>query len=93
MNDVDRWIYFDGPEPESIRPLLDALREVDTSRPTPEDKARVVAAFFEKLDARLERGRMIEERAEEAHGSAPPATPAPSDGKRSSQRMTLPLRT
>jgi hypothetical protein len=21
MNDADRWIYFDGPEPEHIRPL------------------------------------------------------------------------
>jgi hypothetical protein len=53
MNDVDRWIYFDGPEPERVRPLLDALREVAAPRPTPEDKARRLAAILEKLDASL----------------------------------------
>jgi len=81
MNDVDRWIYFDGPEPERLRPLLSALREVEAPRPTPEDKARMMAAFFEKLDARL--GRVTEGRAEEARGSAPPAAPTPSGDARS----------
>ena len=81
MNDVDRWIYFDGPEPERLRPLLSALREVAMPRPTPEDKARMMAAFFEKLDARL--GRVTEGRAEEARGSAPPAAPTPSGDARS----------
>jgi hypothetical protein len=85
MNDVDRWIYFDGPEPERLRPLLSALREVAMPRPTPEDKARVMAAFFEKLDARL--GGVTEERAEEARGSAPPAAPAPSGGARSADEV------
>ena len=37
MNDIDRWIYFDGPEPEQIRPLLDALR--DLSPATPQDES------------------------------------------------------
>ena len=51
MDDVDRWIYFDGPEPERIRPLLDALRDLPPA--TPEDKERVARRFFEKLDAML----------------------------------------
>ena len=53
MNDIDGWIYFDGPEPESIRPLLDALRELPPS--TPEDKQRMARRLFEKLDAELAR--------------------------------------
>ncbi len=69
MNDVDCWIYFDGPEPESVRPLLNALREVETPRPTLEHKARVLADFLETLDARLE--RVTEQRPEGARGSAP----------------------
>ena len=40
----------------------------------------MVAALFEKLDARLERGSMTEGREEEARGSAPPTAPAPSAG-------------
>jgi hypothetical protein len=28
MNDVDGWIYFDGPAPERLRPLLSALRDL-----------------------------------------------------------------
>src|SRR6185503_15231846 len=51
MNDIEGWIYFDGPEPEHIRPLLDALRE-DALRAlspaTPEDKERLSRRFFEK---------------------------------------------
>jgi hypothetical protein len=81
MNDVDRWIYFDGPEPERVRPLLDALREVAAPRPTPEDKARRLAAILEKLDVSL--GRVTDGRGEEARGSAPPAAPAPSGDARS----------
>ena len=69
MNDVERWIYFDGPEPESVRPLLDALREVETPRPTLEHKARMLADFLEALDTRL--GRVAQGRAEEARGRAP----------------------
>ena len=80
MNDVDRWIYFDGPEPERLRPLLDAMREVAMPRPTPEEKARTLAAILEKIDARL--GRVTEGGAEEARGSAPPAAPAPSGDAR-----------
>jgi hypothetical protein len=53
VNDIDGWIYFDGPEPEHIRPLLDALRDLPPS--TPEDKQRMARRLFEKLDAELAR--------------------------------------
>jgi hypothetical protein len=52
-NDVDGWIYFDGPAPELLRPLLGALR--DRPPPTPEAKERGARQFFEKLDAMLSR--------------------------------------
>jgi len=68
VNDVERWIYFDGPEPEFVRPLLDALREVETPCPTPEHKERMLADFLATLDARLE--RVTDGHAEEAHGPA-----------------------
>ena len=32
MNEVDRWIYLDGPEPELIRLVLDALTGICRSR-------------------------------------------------------------
>jgi hypothetical protein len=51
VNDNDDWIYFDGPEPEHIRPLLDALRDLLPS--TPDDKQRMVRRLFERLDAEL----------------------------------------
>ena len=54
MNDADGWIYFDGPEPEHLRPLLDALRDLPPA--TPEDRERVARRFFDKLDATLSRG-------------------------------------
>jgi hypothetical protein len=53
MNEVERWIYLDGPEPERIRPLLDALRDLPPA--TPQDKERMARAFFERLDAMLQR--------------------------------------
>ncbi len=51
MNEVDAWIYLDGPEPEHVRAFLDAL--LDLPPAAPEDKARVARAFFEALDAEL----------------------------------------
>jgi hypothetical protein len=60
MNDAERWIYFDGPEPAHIRPLLDALRELPPSTlppPTPEDKERVIRRILERIDARYPRGQ------------------------------------
>ncbi len=43
------WLYFDGPEPEPVRPLLDALRVLPPV--TPEVTARMARAFFLMLDA------------------------------------------
>jgi hypothetical protein len=60
MNDAERWIYFDGPEPAHLRPLLDALRELPPPTlppPTPEDKERVIRRILERLDARYPRGQ------------------------------------
>jgi hypothetical protein len=42
MNDADGCIYFDRPEPERIRPLLDALRALPPA--TPEEKERALRA-------------------------------------------------
>ena len=53
MNDIGDWIYFDGPEPDHLRPLLDALRDLPPS--TPEDKQRMARRISEKLDAELAR--------------------------------------
>jgi len=36
VSDIDRWLHFDGPVPDHLRPLLDALRELPPS--TPEEK-------------------------------------------------------
>ncbi len=58
MDDLDRWIYFDGPEPERLRPLLDALR--DHPPATPQDRERAASQFFARLDALLEQQRAAE---------------------------------
>jgi hypothetical protein len=48
MNELDRWVYFDGPEPEQVRALLDALRE-ESPEVTEDEQAlavrRIVAAL------------------------------------------------
>jgi hypothetical protein len=51
VNDLDRWIYFDGPEPDRVRPFLDALRDLPPA--TPQDRERAALRFFETLDAAL----------------------------------------
>jgi hypothetical protein len=76
MNDADRWIYFDGPEPEHIRPFLDALRDLPPA--TPEDKERAIRRFLATLDATLSR-REEPAGAEEGRASDAPGAPfAPS---------------
>jgi len=52
VNDVERWIYLDGPEPERLRPLLDALRDLPPA--TPRARERAALRFFTTLDATLE---------------------------------------
>ena len=37
MNDVERWLFFDGPESEPIRPLLEASPELPSA--TPEEQS------------------------------------------------------
>jgi hypothetical protein len=51
MNELDTWILLDGPEPEIVRPILDALRELPPK--TPDEKEQWTRRFFEKLDAHL----------------------------------------
>jgi hypothetical protein len=48
MNEVDRWIFFDGPEPAHLRPVLDALRAEEPA--TPADQDRLIRGLLEKLD-------------------------------------------
>lgn len=45
MNDVERWINLEGPEPEGIRELLDAARQA----------AREVPEMSPELEAELDR--------------------------------------
>ena len=47
MNDFDAWIFFDGPAPESLRPVLDALRD-----PLPEEELEL-RALMAKLAVTL----------------------------------------
>jgi hypothetical protein len=78
MNDVERWIYFDGPEPAHLRPLLDALRELPPATlppPTPEQRERAVRRMTERLNALYPReqepaGGADEEAAGEGSGTA-----------------------
>ncbi|MFO0762570.1 MAG: hypothetical protein U0359_39385 [Byssovorax sp.] len=44
MNEIERWIYLDGPEPELLRPALDALRDLPPA--TEDDVARAVRRFM-----------------------------------------------
>jgi hypothetical protein len=52
VNELDRWVYFDGPEPESLRPVLAALRDL-LPPPTEEDEDEAVARVLAALDAEL----------------------------------------
>jgi len=64
VNDVEGWIYFDGPEPEPLRALLDDVRDLPPL--TPEDKALMERRLFDAIDATLGY-------AEEPPGSLAPA--------------------
>lgn len=68
MKDDNAWIYFDGPEPESIRPLLNVLRDLPPS--TPAEKEQRVRGVLERLDAEAAR------RGEVANAGAIPRAPA-----------------
>jgi hypothetical protein len=81
MNDVESWIYFEGPEPEPLQSLLDAVRELPPA--TPEDKERVLRQIFERLKAASSRGQGAaggeagEESGTEGGADAPVAPVAP----------------
>ncbi len=48
-------MYFNGPEPERLRPLLDSLRALPPpTTPDRERMARLASQFFARLDALLE---------------------------------------
>ncbi len=49
MDEADRWIYLNGPEPAHVRPLLDVLRRAPPA--TAEDDAQFEQEFFARLDA------------------------------------------
>jgi len=68
VKDDNAWIYFDGPEPESLRPLLDVLRNLPPS--TPAEKEQRVRRVLERLDAEAAR------RGEVANAGAIPRAPA-----------------
>ena len=79
MNELDRWVYFDGPEPESLRPVLGALRDL-LPPPTEEDEAQAVARVLAALDAELapaEGAARDQEGAAPEEGDAAPPTPLP----------------
>ena len=48
MNDTDRWINLEGPEPPWVRALLDAAR--DARAPSPAEEARMKRALHRALD-------------------------------------------
>ena len=53
MNDVERWINLEGPEPEGIRQLMNAGREAADL--TPEQAAQRERSFFQALAAQRQR--------------------------------------
>jgi hypothetical protein len=50
-DELESWIYLDGPEPEPVREMLDLLRELPPA--TAEDVDRMERTFFATLDAQL----------------------------------------
>ncbi len=51
MNDAEGYIYFDGPEPEPLRSLLDDVRDLPPL--TREDKALMERRLFDAIDTAL----------------------------------------
>ena len=49
MNDVERWVNLEGPEPGGIREIMDAGREVPDL--TPEQAERMQRSFLKALAA------------------------------------------
>ena len=53
MSDVERWVHLEGQEPDGIRELMDAEREVPDL--TPEQAKRMQRSFLEALAAQRRR--------------------------------------
>jgi hypothetical protein len=76
VSDVDAWIFFDGPEPESLRSLLDAVRDLPPA--TPEDRESMTRRVLAAIDATL------------GHADPAPDAPAHPDSEPPTPRRTLP---
>ena len=89
MNDIDAWLYADGPAPKHIQRLLDALR--DPPPETPEDKERSIRPIGERLDAQLGQRGATAPSLDDRPAAPPPAEspslpvddrdPRPSEGR------------
>jgi hypothetical protein len=53
MNEVELWIYFAGPEPAHIKPLLDSMRELPPL--SHEDKERLGQGVMNRIDEAISR--------------------------------------
>jgi hypothetical protein len=73
--EVDAWLYFDGPEPAPLQPALDVLRDLPAA--TGDDCDRAVRRFVATLEAtRSGRPAPPREQAASATLSTPPHEPA-----------------
>jgi hypothetical protein len=75
VNEVDRWIYFDGPEPSGIRPLLDAMR--DLSSRTPEEEEQEAREICARIDGLLAARELAARENDAAGDEEPPTAEAP----------------
>lgn len=66
MNEIEAWLYHDGPEPEQLRPLLNAFREAPPA--TAEAKERVARQVRERVKAELARRRGVSVATGSIHG-------------------------
>lgn len=84
MNEEERWIYLEGPPPEHVTTLLQALRG-DLMPHTPADQERVSRRFFATLSART--GRAVPPSVV-ARGGHPPPVALPATEPRPSGSAT-----
>jgi len=88
MNDIEAWLDFDGPMPEPIRALLDALR--DPPPETPEDKERSIGRLCERFDAqRARQGEPSVGQGEPSVGTTGAITRAPGDREMGEEGATV----
>ena len=81
MNELDRWLFLDGPEPELLLPVFEALSDPE---PTPEEEELMVRGALARLDARLSsrsEGVPSPRLLDDAEVQSAPPTPAPAPQK------------